>query len=406
MKFKTTIGKLLDALTVTAPTLDKKGISANLYLMATEKFLYLYSTNMTSEIATRIVVNEIEIPGEVLVDPGKLKDGLQGLSKESIVNIELVDNNLKVSADNVKLSFAAPTGIKDMARRLQDIPRGQVPADAVIPASELNKFTSRSEFCLPNDETGQKASLSVLKLTTENNSEEAFATDGSIAVHIVSTKKQGKGEGLKTGLLIPTSSLQALRTILSKRKDGETIDIILTKNKVFFRCADGTHMGAMIAATPYPNIRPITSQNTQYMIDVPRDLFKQSLNRASSALAWSITNKKTIELEFDVDKLLLKINGSDNLSDTIDISYKNGKPTTAIRVGMNINYLINIVSTSTSENITIGFTSEDKPLIVIDKIEPDSDEQIDVKYIVMGVRLANGQSKQALNKIPDKINGN
>lgn len=393
MKLRTTVGKLLGAFAITSPTLDNKGVTANLYLNANEKSksLYLYSTNLLSETATRMLVDEIDIPGEVLVNPGKIKDGLQGLPKDTPVVLNLVDNNLKVSASNVKLSLATSTGTKEMGDRMRSIPRASTKVNSTMPVVELAEFASRSEFCLPNDETGQRASLSVLKLTTEEEREEAFATDGSIAVHVASVQKQDKGEGLAEDLLIPTDALQALKTILTARKKGETVDIIVTKNKVYFRCADGTHLGILIPVIKYPNIREIINQKTLFSFDVPKESFKQTLNRANAVLSWS--SNKTLELEFSEDNLSIKANGTDNLTDSITITYKKDKPAKAVTVGMNTNYLLNIVNHSNSENLTISFSTEDTPLVITDQIGDDVDEQINVKYVVMGVKL-NGKAKQ------------
>lgn len=405
MKLRTTVGKLLEAFTITSPTLDKKGTASNLYLNANElsKSLYLYSTNLLCETATRFSVEEIEMPGEVLINPSKLKDGLQGLPKDTPITLSLnkEGTRLKASAGNVNLSLAVSSGAKEMGNRMRGIPKADVPANATIPTTELSEFASRTEFCLPNDETGQRASLSVLKLTAKDN-EEAFATDGSIAVCVSSTKKQGKGTGLDA-LLIPTVALHSLRAILAKRKKGETIDIITTKNKVYFRCAEGTHLGALIPVIQYPDVKRVLNQTTKYSFEISRELFKQSLVRADSFLS-SDTNKKVLELEFDAENLILKASGEENLTDFISISYKDDKPTESVKIGMNINYLTSIAAGSKSETLTFGFATEDKPLIVTDTTELDTDEQINVKYVIMGIKL-NG-AKQKVPKVPDNVDGN
>ncbi len=393
MKLKTTVGALLDAFALTSPTLDKKGSSANLYLNANEKlgFLYLYSTNLFSETATKIKA-EIETPGEVLVNPGKLADGLSGLPRETSVSLVLTPtaNSLKVQAGTVKFSLAANTSVRELGDKMKSIPSKLTPV-AVIPVTELIEFTKRSVFCIPNDQTGQRANLAALKLSTNDDREEAFATDGSIVVHITSAKKQSKGDGLgATGLLIPAQALQALTSLVAKKK-GETVSVILTekKNKVFFKFADGTHFGALTMATAYPNLKVITDQPSTFLFDVPRELLKQSLTRASSFVP-SSASKRILELEIGAEMIALKANGDDSLSDTVAITYKGKKPAEAVKMGMNIDHLFNIASGSHSENLTFGFATSDKPLIVTDK-EGDEDEQINVKYVVMGVRL--GQAK-------------
>lgn len=394
MKLRTTVGALLEAYQTVSPTLDRKGASANLYLNANEKlcFLYLYSTNLLTETATKIKLapEDLEAPGEVLVNPSKLSDGLTGLPKDTPVTLSLTPtgNALKVQAGNVKFSLAANIGVKEIADRLKSIPSRTTEAVAIMPANELIEFTKRSVFCIPNDQTGQRANLAALKLSTGLDIEEAFATDGSIAVHIASAKKQGKGEGLgATGLLIPAQALQPLSTLVSKRK-GEDVSIIRVEkgNKVFFRFADGTHFGALFMASAYPNLTSIINQKAEFIFDLPRELFKQSLARATSFVP-SVTTKRILELELGPESIKLIANGDDSLSDSVAITYNGPKPTNPIRLGMNIDMLFNVTTSSHSENLTFGFTSAEKPLIVTDK-EGEDDELINIKYVVSGVRLA------------------
>lgn len=393
MKLRTTVGALLEAYQQVSPTLDRKGASANLYLNANEKmgFLYLYSTNLLSETVTKIKLSpdELELPGEVLVNPGKLNDGLTGLPKETPVSLQLTPtgNALKVQAGNVKFSLAANTGVKEIADRMRAIPARTAEASLVIPASELGEFTKRSVFCIPNDQTGQRANLAALKLSTGIEVEEAIATDGSIAVHITSTKKQSKGDGLgATGLLIPAQALQPLSQLVAKRK-GETVSIIrpASGNKVFFRFADGTHFGCLFMATNYPNLTPIINQSGEFTFDVPRELFKQTLARATSFLP-SVSTKKILELEIGTDALKVSANGDDALSDSVAITYNGKKPEASIKLGMNIDYLFNVTSSSHSEKLTFGFTNAERPLVVTDQTGED-EEQINIKYVVSGVRL-------------------
>lgn len=391
VKLRTTVGALLEGFTLTKLTLDKKGPFANLYLNAKEKtnFLYMYSSNSVSETATKIKV-EVETPGEVLINPGKLSDGLNGLDKKTpvLLNLNSTGSNLKVQAGTVKFSLTTNTLVKELGDRLRAIPSDSTPL-STIPVTEVSEFIKRSQFCIPNDQTGQKASLGAMRFVTSEDKEEAFATDGSIAVHISSTKRQGKGVGTgNSGIQIPSQVLQSLYTIAAKKK-GESVSIIQTekKNKLFCKFADGTHFGALTAAIPYPNIKPIFEQTPDYVFEISREALQASLSRANSFMP-SSTTKEVLEIELTGETIAIKANGDDCLDDTLDIKYKGNKPKEAIRLGMNVNHLLNITASSHSEILTIGFTSPEKPMIITD-IEGDEEEQLHIKYVVMGARIDN-----------------
>lgn len=388
MKLRTTVGNLTESFALASPTLDTKGSASNLYLNANDKlgFLYLYSTNLISETATKLKA-EIETSGEVLINPKRLVDGLTGLSKDIAVTLSLTasGNSLRVQAGNVKFSLAANTSVRELGDRMKSIPSKAEPV-SVIPVTELTEFTKRTVFCIPDDQTGQRANLAALKLATKDDYEEAFATDGSIAVHVKSAKKQGKGVGLGSGLLIPSQALGPLGSLSSKKR-GETVSLILTenKNKVFFKFADGTHFGALTMATNYPNLESVINHQHTYHFDIPKEPLKQCLARASFFVN-SSKNKNVVELEFGQEALIVKANGDDSLSDTLPITYKGKKPETPFKVGLNIKHLFNIASSSNSENLTLGFTKEDSPISVIDH-EGEDDDRIYIQYVVMCVRL-------------------
>lgn len=388
MKLRTTVEALSKAFALVAPTLDNKGSSSNLYLNANDNsgYLYLYSTNLISETVTKIKV-EVETSGEVLINPDKLKHGLSELPKDTPVTMELAasGNAVIVKANNVKFSLAANSGVKEISDKVKAMPF-KIEPNAIVPARELKEFANRTMFCIPNDQTGQRANLAALKISITSDGEEVYATDGSIAVRLSSTKRLGKGAGLSESILLPAPALQALSTLATK-KNGETVSIIVTdkKNKIFFRFADGTHFGALTAATLFPNLKSVVDQKTSFLFTIPRDLLKQSLTRASFFVS-SVATKSTLEMEFEKDKLNIRAKGDDVLSDSIPIIYEGVKPEAPVKLGMNISHLVNVTNSSSSNTLGLGFTGSANPLIVIDKDIKD-DEELDIRYVIMGTRI-------------------
>jgi DNA polymerase III sliding clamp (beta) subunit (PCNA family) len=394
MKLTTTVSALLAAIEITKPTLDRKGVSADLYIKASEttNTIQFYSTNMTCETFTKVKGEKtvVEEPGEVLVNPAKLAGGLSGLDAQSQVALTTTPNGdaLKVQSGPVKFSLRVSQDVKELATKVNALPNDKTEAVATIPVAELAEFTKRTTFCIPNDLTGQRANLAALKLADNATCEEAFATNGSIAVHVSSFKKQGKGTGLGiNGLLIPSTALQPLQSIVAKRNGKENVDIVVLKNKVYFRFADGTRFGALTMSTQYPNLRPVIDQSLAFTFEIPTEGLKHSLNRTSNFVPTSST-KRILEVEFGDDKLTLRANGEGSFVEALPITYKLAKPEVPVKMGFDIQYLFDIVSNSQSPNLTFGFSKDTAPLVVIDnnKVE-DDDDVINTKYVVMGVRI-------------------
>lgn len=398
MKFTTTVGALLSALEITKPTLDRKGVSADLYIKASDTLnaVQFYSTNMTCETFTKVKGEKtvVEEAGEVLVSPTKISGGLAGLDAKSQVTLSTTPtgDSLRVQAGAVKFSTKVSSQVKEISAKVNALPNDKETALATIPVAELSEFTKRTTFCIPTDLTGQRANLAALKIGENSNGEEAFATNGSIAVHVTAAKKQGKGAGLgNQGLLIPNTALAPLQTIVNKRAGKETVDIVVLKNKVFFRFADGTRFGALTMTTQYPNLKPIIDQAMVHTFEVATDQLKHSLNRTSNFLP-SSTTKRTLEVEFGGDAIILRANGDGSFVESVPVTYGNSKPDGIVRMGFDISYLFDIVSNSQSPSLTFGFSKDTAPLVVLDSNKvTDEDDKITTKYVVMGVRL--GASK-------------
>lgn len=390
MKLRTKVGSLLDTLTLTSPTLDHKGSSSNLYLESNNKsgFLYLYSTNLIAETSTKIKA-EVEATGKALINPKKLADGLAGISKDDPVSLNLVGNILRIVSGSVKFSLASSADVEQLSAKMRTIPSKSDPI-SVIPTVEISEFTKRSQFCIPNDQTGNLANLAALKISDTPENEEAFATDGTIAVHVSTKKYIGKktypGLGLG-GILLPAQTLQALST-LSKKKKGETVSVIMTekKNKVYFKFADDTYYGVLTMSCQYPNLRGVMDQKPTYEFEIPRKMLTLTLGRANAFVASNLS-KKILEIELSGDSMNIKANGDDPLSDSIGITYKGAKPSSPVKLGINISHLMDIAAGSESEHLSFGFSKENEPMVVTDQ-QGEDDEAINVKYVVMGARLS------------------
>ena len=394
MKFTTTVSALLSAIEITKPTMDKKGMSADLYIRAsdTTNIIQFYSTNMTSETFTKVKGEKtvVEESGEVLVNPSKLSGGLAGLDAKTQVTINTnpSGDTFKVVAGPVKFSLRVSVNVKEIAAKMNSLPSDKTEAVATIPVAELSEFTKRTTFCIPTDLTGQRAPLAALKLSDNETGEEAFATDGSIAVHVSSSKKQGKGSGLGIkGLLIPNTALQPLQSIVAKRNGKESVDIVVLQNKVYFRFADGTRFGALTMATQYPNLRSVIDNATVFSFEVQTDILKHSLTRTSNFIPTGAKNR-TLEVEFGDDKVTLRASQDGVFVESVPVTYKGSKPNAPVKMGFDIQYLFDIVSNSQSSLLTFGFSKDTAPIVVTDQNKTtDDDEKINTKYVVMGVRL-------------------
>lgn len=385
------VGAFLDALEVVKPTLDKKGATAFLYLKAKDNRLTLYSTNLHQETKTSITAN-VAVEGQVLINPRRIPIALKGFDSSKPLTFFAAPQSYAVSiqAGAVKMSLAANVSVEELGVKADAMPT-EADTYITIPTARLNDYARLSTFCIPNDQTGQRANLAVLRVTADG----AEATDGSIAVQITSAEKGNCDKSL----LIPIKALDTLKT-LTKERPGETVCIHNTNKEdidfigtVYFTFKDGTQYGCVSPRIHYPNLKPVFDacpSQEAYCAKVPLDKLKASLSRLDPLTSKS-NSKRIIEPHFSKDQLTLVARGDEPATDDIPITYEGKTPNKVVKQAYNIGYLQNIAARVNSNTLTL-FISEHKEgakyvdLTVTDH-EGEDAERIDIKYVVMGVRV-------------------
>jgi DNA polymerase III sliding clamp (beta) subunit (PCNA family) len=385
MKLKINLGHLLDAITQVATTLDRKDSAAGrMYLKAQKNgtgFLYLYSTNMIAETLVKIGA-DIEEEGAVLIEHSQIVQGFNGLDRDKLVSLALVlgkpkNASLKVQTGKTKFSVGVDVQVDAIAARLKNLP----PVDSTgskVPAASIGEFIRRSLFCIGNDETGQYANLTGLRIINKATGPEAMATDGRIAVCI---QIDDKLQGLAKGIVIPHQALGPLGA-LANRKRHEDAEVILLRNKLFFRFAD-TLYGTLTLAVPFPNLVPILEGNHgQYKFHINREQLKAALHRAGP-----FATERAIEIELKGNELGIKAHNKEGeLTDAVEVVPQGEKTPAGIRMRVGIDYLMNVTTSTRSEDLCIGMTREEEPLVVTDE-DVLGESKVSSKYVLMGAKL-------------------
>ncbi len=401
MKIQIKIGDLIEQITQAAITTDHKApdtAAGKVYLRAKKQpskedasvmkhFLYFFSTNQASKTFIKIEIKEVEEEGQILIDYKKLLGGLQGRDPEQIVEITSIseENKIKVQVGKNVMNLLLNVNIDNAVAVIKTLPTGS--SVAKIAAKTLISFIKRSLFCIQRDDNGQQRfALGVLNIKSNEDSYIAQATDGNI----VAWHKALQDSTVKykiDSLLIPIDALSPLQRLLQKHN---TADVeILEGNRtskgelqeVFFRM-EGVLFGTVLRTGAYPDIEFLLEQHSPlYVVDVNKEALKNTLIRSMSFVE-SIDSKRGVKLTALAETLNVEATDSvSNLNDELTIKINKGtfKP---ITVTVNIDYLANIVSSQTSDVISLGFNNDKAKAVTL---SDESDANLSTRYAIMPI---------------------
>jgi DNA polymerase III sliding clamp (beta) subunit (PCNA family) len=393
VKLSVKIGELTGALQQVASTLDNKGDSTcKMYFKAQNDTLYLFSTNLSAATLTKIPA-DVQETGHVLIDHKRLLYGVSGLDGKDKLTLSLSSTGSSMKASSGKTRFTLPISseVDRIAALIKTLPMTETP-NAKMPVDQLAEIITRGMFCILHDDTERHVSLTGLNLSDAADGQQAMATDSAIAVKITTANSSKLGRSV----LLPQSSLASLAS-LAKRKRGEEVELIISDSKAYFKFGD-TLYGTSCIASKFPNIASIFEvHKPKHTFDVDRENFKALLNRASPFSG----KRRVVELELKGKELTIIAKGDPTagdifgeLSDSLEVVMDNASDS-PVKMGVNVDYLINITQALKSSDITIGLSKEDQPLTiqgseVLEEVVGDTEEVIqrtlDTKYVVMGVK--------------------
>jgi DNA polymerase III sliding clamp (beta) subunit (PCNA family) len=405
MKIRVKIGDLVEQVTQTAITTDKKAPdlpAGKVYLRAliqpakddteaAKNFLVLFSSNQgISKTLFKMEIEEVLEEGQVLIEPARLLGGLLGRDNSQIAELETLPDEskvrVKVGKNVMNLPFDASTDFA--VSTIKAMPRGE--AVAKISAQTLLTFIKRSWFCIQADDNGQqKYALGVLNITGKDGFYTAQATDGNIVVQHVAAQTETTKYDLES-LMIPREVLlDSLQKILLRHKDADVDLLEGPRNdkgvlqEIFFRM-EGVQFGTALRVGVYPDIKAVLKQHDpDFQTAVSRADLKNALTRANNFVSKD-DDKHTIKLSFTSDQVL-NVEASNEVSDLHDelAIVETIDTIENVSLHLNIDYLTNIAGSEASETVMLGFNTDKTKALIVDH----NVEGFTTRYAAMPVLL-------------------
>jgi DNA polymerase-3 subunit beta len=339
-------------------------ILSNVLIEKAGSVLRFVATDLEIQISTEIRDESQTAPdAAITVAAKKLQDILRILPEESKVSLTLQDTRLQVKAHKSKFNLQTLPA--------QDFPKVAEQLDKAekveIAQKELRKLFSQVQYAMAQQDI--RYYLNGVLLVLDGDLLKLVATDGHRLAFTAArlNKEYGKRE-----VILPRKTVQELVKLLQDSDDPITLE--LADNQVKFSFSD-IIVTTKVIDGKFPDFERVIPKYTNHLT-LNRVIIAQALQRAAI-----LSNEKFRGVRFVLTEKNLRIVSSNSeqeeAQEDMETDYHGG----ALDIGFNVNYLLDGLTNSTSENITFSFGDPNSSILIT---VPDNDN---FKYVVMPMRI-------------------
>ena len=350
------LNKVARAVNSKTPLLALTGIKFTL----TEDYLELIGSD--SDLSIRCIIEkeknekqiiEIEEIGSVVINEKIICDIIRKVDSE-MVEIAVVDNLAKIKSDKSIFSVNCIPAIDYPNISFNDIINGQ---EFSIDALELKSLFDQTLFATSDKES--RPILTGLNFKCEGNLLEVVATD----TYRLTKKKVNLQEFLDFNVTIPRNALDDVNKIVEL---GQTVRIAISDKKVSFDLGDCNINTRVISGT-YPDTSRLIPNEFSQVLKIATKELVGAVDRASILLT---EKNNVVKLNMDTDEVFVSSKSMEVgyvVEKLNEYSYEGEKLT----ISFSAKYLLDAIRALASEEISLHFTGDMKPIIIKSETNPD-----------------------------------
>ena len=352
MKFTCEKNLLLKEITIAQEIISSRNILSilsNILLVVSNNTLTIKATDLKVAVETKIPV-DVSLPGSTTIYCDKFLGILKALP-EGEVEIELVENNLKIKPLFKKIDFTLKSTASDKFPEIRDINSNKY---FELPQKEFIEMISQTIFAVSDDET--RYFMNGVYLEKKENELAMVATDGRRLSFI--KKSFEKMNTNFESIIIPPKILIIIRRLSS----GEGNFSIAIDEKNIFIKFDNHKLSSFLIEGQFPNYQRVIPEKQEYEMKVKKEAFFEALRRVSL-----LVEQKSRRIFMGVEKNILTLTSEESdigmAREEIECSF-NGEKTT---IALNYLYVSEPLKVIDGKEISIKF-SESNTAISIEPI--------------------------------------
>lgn len=234
---------------------------------------------------------------------------------------------------------------------------------------ELRRLIDKTQFSMAQQDV--RYYLNGLLLETEHKTLRAVATDG----HRLAMSEMELAEPVTHDeqLIVPRKGVLELNRHLEGEGEAE-LSLGMTHIRAKF---DGVRLTSKLIDGRFPEYTRVIPANPQNVIKADRRLLREALQRTAI-----LSNEKYrgVRLELSENSVMLQANNpeQEEAVETVEVEYAG----LAMEIGFNVNYLLDALAATDSEQVEIGLTDGNSSCLIR---EPGGSNG--TKFVVMPMRL-------------------
>ena len=344
-------------------------ILSNVRMDAKDGMLTLTATDMDLEINESVAAG-VEAEGSTTVPAHTFHDIVRKLSDDTKVELALEPGGgmMTVTAGRSKFKLSC-LPVADFP----ELGSGDMDVTFQIAAADLRELIDRTRFAMSNDETRYYLNGAYFHAADASGVHvlRTVATDG----HRLAQHEMPLPEGAANmpGVIIPRKTVAEIRKLVEEAAAPITIEI--SENKIRF-AFDHIVMTSKLIDGTFPDYQKVIPQGNDKIVEVNPKIFTSAIDRVST-----ISNEKTraVKLAIDGNTMTLSAQSPDSGSATEDIEISNDN--TALEIGFNSKYLLDITAQIGSERCRITLADAGGPTILQDT------DDLSALYVLMPLRV-------------------
>lgn len=340
-------------------------ILANVLLMVKEQQLILVGTDLEIEMIGNAPLDEVVELGAVTVSAKKLLDICRTLPENASLELYLENGHLIVRSGKSRFMLAT-LPVEDFPK-IEEI---KFTTEFKIGQAQFKKLLNKTYFAMGQQDV--RHYLNGALFDVNQGVVKCVATDGHRLAF--SSAANDPDLAVQTKVILPRKSVLELIRLLDINS-SEDPTICVGDNHFRLVLPEFTLTSKLINAQ-YPDYNRLIPGSTTQSLVANREMLKQALTRASILL-----NEKFRGVRLQLEQGLMRITANnpeqEEAVELVQLEYQGSE----LEFGFNAAYLLDVVSSITSEFVQWSFTDSNGGVLI------EASDKDDCLYVVMPLRM-------------------
>lgn len=358
------LSKKLQGISAVVPTKTSLPILSTFLMEAKEGKVYLTANDLDVSLTT-VVECEVKEEGRVAVPGKKFFEIVRSLPEDPI--------DIQASADRISIT-CRKSRFKMVGKSAEEFPRlpeQEALATFDMATKTINDMIVKTIYAVSNDLT--RPALCGVLWEVAKETFTMVATDGHRLSKIVLSGSFKDLGG--SNFIVSPKALNLLRSLLEEK---EEVRVSLAENHITFDLDDSIIYSRLLEG-PFPDYRQVIPKGNDKELVVNREEFTSACRRVA-ILSSVITHQ--VRLAVGSDALTISVNTPD-VGEAVEEVHCHFKGE-SMDIGYNARYLLDILKTMDSEDVTFLLDRNDTAGMLIPATEP---EGLENRCLLMPLRL-------------------